>query len=677
MVTTYLDENKTNEMQGLPPTDPTLLEKSRGTGQPAPVKDATGQTLGYDWSQALYKEPGLKEFDYEIHTPSGHKILPDGSYQLNTGEIKTPEEFNNDPILLEAYKGDMSDAINKSLDWAKDNSDEFTWLISKVGDRPETRAFLSKLMPDWDKTKLDTFFNSINPKSNQQQAQIKETIGMHAVSDAELGQKLQPDIEYPLDRPPTKWEELINHFTPWKQGIDTPENWAKRKIAETLSDEYIPNKVKNLGLYILETLGDTSFGQVAKMFDSIVGIWDTVSTLWVKEPYALWKSPTLVYTAGVFGKENYDVTVKGLINQVPYLIGPAEVKGVQKLIEYTAGRILKGEAKEVIAKTVASEASKLGVSAEEVLSDANKLSKEAVKNAVAPSEIKLPPKLADLTPGETYNSEKMITLEDGTVKKIVEPDYVELKQGDVIQDPAKVYVDPQTQKPYVPKEESVQTPPTNAPSEAGKAQQGVSEAKAGESGAVPLKPVEPVNPVGEGDVKASRLYERLKEGYKEQLGLDEVTYGKMGLEANTERAIKFVNDNPVDAEKILRGMMKPPDDVTGVGISLATALKHLDEGDLIGFQSGVAMASRYATRYGQEIVSIRGFVTDNSPAYWIREVQSAKMSNISRAEKSVKGTPKEKASKIIDKEVKKIKDILTDKTTSIERLQSVLDGLVC
>lgn len=192
----------------------------------------------------------------------------------------------------------------------------------------------------------------------------------------------------------------------------------------------------------------------------------------------------------------------------------------------------------------------------------------------------------------------------------------------------------------------------------------------------------------------SRLRERIEAQLLEtdasKYQWDEKTgsYDKMTLKANAEAALTLLEQDPVKALRIAQGLENAPETskegATGNAISLAVAFKARDEGDYKLWTDVVTKTSLRSSRYGQEIVSLRGQVNDNSPENMIKRVLDARLEklgkNIIGKAKKVAGkvvSNKTKAFEKIDKEVEKVKEYVKKERNKIKLAQDIIDSLKC
>jgi len=197
-------------------------------------------------------------------------------------------------------------------------------------------------------------------------------------------------------------------------------------------------------------------------------------------------------------------------------------------------------------------------------------------------------------------------------------------------------------------------------------------------------------PVGQGKQKDSAFLERVKEQllstdpasyeFDEQTG----KYNEMNLEENAQRATDFIVSNPKEAIAVSLGLINPPQGVTANAIGLGTMLKARDEKNFNLYRDIATSVTLRSTRLGQEIVSLRGQMNDNSPENFVKRAIDARMRNISKsllkdvevAGRSLSDTKKE-VTKKIDEETVKLKKKLSKDKIKIQKAQDIIDALRC
>ncbi len=189
----------------------------------------------------------------------------------------------------------------------------------------------------------------------------------------------------------------------------------------------------------------------------------------------------------------------------------------------------------------------------------------------------------------------------------------------------------------------------------------------------------------------SRLQERLEEqllnsnGDKYNWSDTNRTYNKVGLKEDAQKAVDLLKNDPEKAMRIAQGYdPSSSGDPLEFNVSNAVALKAFNEGNAALGTKIMNRLSQTATRYGQNIVSLRGNFNDNTPQNFMRQVINARMEGLGKsivtdAAKSVgKGmSAKTKAVEKIDKEVEKLSKLMRAEKNRIKLAQDVIDSLTC
>lgn len=126
-------------------------------------------------------------------------------------------------------------------------------------------------------------------------------------------------------------------------------------------------------------------------------------------------------------------------------------------------------------------------------------------------------------------------------------------------------------------------------------------------------------PVGTGKEKVSRLEARMKteldkltQDKIDELGL--TTYKELNLKENRQKAAQYVTDNPTDALKVLKGEIEAPQGI--LKNNILWAMMQEAKGDM---NLAIKLASIEATRFGQELVALRG-IDPHNPIRLLNEV---------------------------------------------------------
>lgn len=177
----------------------------------------------------------------------------------------------------------------------------------------------------------------------------------------------------------------------------------------------------------------------------------------------------------------------------------------------------------------------------------------------------------------------------------------------------------------------------------------------------------------------SRVYERLKAEQPESLKSD-VKYDTINLKNQAEKAAKLISEDKQKAFRIAMGA-EDSKDVTSASVNIAMAEQALEEGNTSLYSQLVTKRSLDQTRRGQEIVSERASVSDNSTSRYVKELINQRMEglgNLSLKQRVHKGTAKEKAITRINDEVANAQKIINKrKVLDIKSAQAIIDGLAC
>lgn len=200
------------------------------------------------------------------------------------------------------------------------------------------------------------------------------------------------------------------------------------------------------------------------------------------------------------------------------------------------------------------------------------------------------------------------------------------------------------------------------------------------------------------EVPISRLQERIQEQLLEidpnryEFEPGSGTYNKLNLEADAQQAAYFMQTNPKEALNIALGYADAPVGQTANAISLAVAFKARAEGNMELWKDIIIKTSLRNTKFGQEIVSLRGHFNNDTPENYIKKVLDARMdilgkSMITDAQKVV-GINKKRSNKVnaiekidreTDKLVEKVNEPIKKKKVAdrIKMAQDIIDSLIC
>lgn len=190
-------------------------------------------------------------------------------------------------------------------------------------------------------------------------------------------------------------------------------------------------------------------------------------------------------------------------------------------------------------------------------------------------------------------------------------------------------------------------------------------------------------PVGQGKLRESTAYAKIKSRIAEEAQLD-VKYNKVNLNADIEKAVQFLDENPKAAVRVALGLEKAPEGQLERNITIATAEKALADGDIALWNQIESSGSLRQTRRGQEIVADRGRFNDNSPHTFMKELISRRLDKLGYSfQQAIKdagkkvGSLKESAIAKIDERTAKLREKLKKDQGKIKLAQDIIDLLRC
>lgn len=179
-----------------------------------------------------------------------------------------------------------------------------------------------------------------------------------------------------------------------------------------------------------------------------------------------------------------------------------------------------------------------------------------------------------------------------------------------------------------------------------------------------------------------RVFERLKEEQPEILTGD-LQAERIRLEDEAKKAIDLIAQDKQKAFDIAMGI-ETSKDVTATAVNIALAEKALDEGNTELYAKLIRNRALAQTRRGQEIVSEKGSVKDNSVARYVKELIALRLDILGdkylsgiKEENPKMRTRKKKAINIIDEQVGKLEKKIKAKKLDVKTAISLLDKLKC
>lgn len=205
-----------------------------------------------------------------------------------------------------------------------------------------------------------------------------------------------------------------------------------------------------------------------------------------------------------------------------------------------------------------------------------------------------------------------------------------------------------------------------------------------------IKPVEPIKAVDVAPEVAakkfadeqlnSKVYERMKNENPELTG--DVKYTPISLKEDVVRAGDILAKDRQEAFDIAMGKKTSPD-VTSTSVNIVMAEKALQDGNVELFSRLTKKRSLDQTRRGQEIVSEKSSISDNSVSRYVRELIETRLNILGNSylgkavEFVTKKSPKQKATKIIDNEVVKLTTKINSRKLDVKTALDLLDKLKC
>ena len=227
------------------------------------------------------------------------------------------------------------------------------------------------------------------------------------------------------------------------------------------------------------------------------------------------------------------------------------------------------------------------------------------------------------------------------------------------------------------------------PKQAVKPEVKISKAIAGEKKKAPLVKRETTpskeEPVGTGKFKNSRLFERVKETLGEEYEAENRKYQVLDLEKQATAVVEMIENEPERAVRIAKGREEPPLGMTQNAMAIGLAELAISQKDYKTAAEMYTKASLRSTRLGQEIVSLRGEMGNDTPFHAIREVMRVRVDRVAKQyDRALKAlslpekTPKMKQiDKYIEGQVAEVKKDITRRMKQIQSAQSIIDALKC
>lgn len=199
------------------------------------------------------------------------------------------------------------------------------------------------------------------------------------------------------------------------------------------------------------------------------------------------------------------------------------------------------------------------------------------------------------------------------------------------------------------------------------------------------------NPVGQGKPKQAKLIRRMKDGLlqtdSKRYDFNELdgSYNTLNLEKDANAALDLVESDFAKANRIANGLEEAPEGQTVNAISIAVASTLESQGFISRAKDIWIKTALRAVRSGQEIVSLRGSLTDTSPENLVREILKTRLEKVSKQYKSAikefglkdDASSVQKGSEYVKRAAKKVQEEVESQTINKRSLQDIIEELRC
>lgn len=196
-------------------------------------------------------------------------------------------------------------------------------------------------------------------------------------------------------------------------------------------------------------------------------------------------------------------------------------------------------------------------------------------------------------------------------------------------------------------------------------------------------------PVGEGDTKKSRLYERIAEGAEQEIRADlesrNVTYNELGLKEQAEKVAALIENNPVRATEIAQGKVEPPSGMTQNAVAMGLFEVAVAKKDSQTMADLLTSTSLRSTRLGQEIVSLRGKFSGSESLNAVHAILATRMERVIKQYDSILKTLSipdsaptiKKVDAIVKHEKAKLSKEFKARQKKMQSAQDIINQLMC
>jgi hypothetical protein len=169
---------------------------------------------------------------------------------------------------------------------------------------------------------------------------------------------------------------------------------------------------------------------------------------------------------------------------------------------------------------------------------------------------------------------------------------------------------------------------------------------------------------------------------------EDLMFDEVKIKDEIEKATDLIAKDKQKAYNIAIGAEKSAE-VTQTAVNIVMAEKALEDGNTELYSKLIKNRSLAQTRRGQEIVTEKASVTDNTTTKYVKELLSTRLEQLGKkylmglkdvtqkqGAKVEKGA-KEQAIQTIDEETAKAQKAIEKKKLSIKKAQEIIDGLTC
>lgn len=188
-----------------------------------------------------------------------------------------------------------------------------------------------------------------------------------------------------------------------------------------------------------------------------------------------------------------------------------------------------------------------------------------------------------------------------------------------------------------------------------------------------FKPVLDTTGVERDSTAFNKIRDRYEELQSTDPQLQELKYKQMKIADVTAIAMNFVDKYEDHARRVTLGTELPPEGTTNIAVSLAYTEKMFEQGKWKQAREADRALSYRGTRFGQEIVSFRGRLNENSAMYFVDAVLNARRMVADTL--TFKAGTLEGFNKAKDAKVQTLAKTLTE--LKLQKAEDFINNLIC